>query len=319
MAIERDPVTGRLTTGHEWNGIKELDTPVPRPVYFFLVVTTLFCIGYWLLMPAWPLGTTFTRGLLGADERAHVTAAVAEAARDRAGWTARFERADFAAIQADPRLMAIMRETGRTLFGDNCAMCHGRDGAGGPGFPSLRRGTPLWGAAPEEIAETLRVGINSTHPESRVAQMPAFGRDGILKRAEIEAVSTPSGTAGRARCRAGRRGLRCGSAGCWRSMLPICGRRSREARKEAHKEAPDEPLHGSRPRPPAACALARHCRRACAFHRRECASLHCLAALSAGLRRACAARRAGRPPRRGALRLCAAMSWHPVPARRFRR
>jgi cytochrome c oxidase cbb3-type subunit 3 len=189
MAIERDPVTGRLTTGHEWNGIKELDTPVPRPVYFFLVVTTLFCIGYWLLMPAWPLGTTFTRGLLGADERAHVTAAVAEAARDRAAWTARFERADFAAIQADPRLMAIMRETGRTLFGDNCAMCHGRDGAGGPGFPSLRRGTPLWGAAPEEIAETLRVGINSTHPESRVAQMPAFGRDGMLKRAEIEAVA----------------------------------------------------------------------------------------------------------------------------------
>ena len=71
MAVEeRDPHTGYLTTGHEWNGIKELNTPVPRLVYFFLIVTRLFAVGYWLLMPAWPLGSTYTKGLLGADDRA---------------------------------------------------------------------------------------------------------------------------------------------------------------------------------------------------------------------------------------------------------
>ena len=72
MAVEeRDPHTGYMTTGHEWNGIKELNTPVPRPVYFFLIVTALFAVVYWVLMPAWPLGVTYTKGLLGIDQRNH--------------------------------------------------------------------------------------------------------------------------------------------------------------------------------------------------------------------------------------------------------
>ena len=65
MAVEqqdRDSYTGYLTTGHEWNGIKELNTPVPRPVYFFLAIAVLFSVGYWVLMPAWPLGVTYTKG-----------------------------------------------------------------------------------------------------------------------------------------------------------------------------------------------------------------------------------------------------------------
>ena len=70
MAVEeRDPHTGYMTTGHEWNGIKELNTPVPRAVYFFLIVTALFSVVYWVLMPAWPLGVTYTKGLLGIDQR----------------------------------------------------------------------------------------------------------------------------------------------------------------------------------------------------------------------------------------------------------
>ena len=74
MAVdERDPHTGYMTTGHEWNGIKELNTPVPRPVYFFLIVTALFAVVYWVLMPAWPLGVTYTKGLLGIDQRAIVS------------------------------------------------------------------------------------------------------------------------------------------------------------------------------------------------------------------------------------------------------
>ena len=57
MAVEeRDPHSGYMTTGHEWNGIKELNTPVPRPVYFFLIATALFSVVYWVLYPAWPLG-----------------------------------------------------------------------------------------------------------------------------------------------------------------------------------------------------------------------------------------------------------------------
>src|SRR5215471_19678260 len=84
MAVEheevRDSHTGYLTTGHEWNGITELNTPVPRVVYFFLTIAFLFSVGYWILMPAWPLGVTYTKGLLGVDQRNVVATSLKEAA-----------------------------------------------------------------------------------------------------------------------------------------------------------------------------------------------------------------------------------------------
>jgi cytochrome c oxidase cbb3-type subunit 3 len=185
---ERDPHTGYLTTGHEWNGIKELNTPVPRPVLFFLAVTFLFSVVYWVLMPAWPIGSTFTRGMLGIDQRTSVARDLEEARALRAGWEKRIETGSYAAIQADDGLMRIVRTTGRTLFGDNCAVCHGVNGTGGPGFPDLAAGSWLWGGTPEAIARTIQVGINATHDDTRVSQMPAFGRDGMLPRKEIDDV-----------------------------------------------------------------------------------------------------------------------------------
>ena len=188
MKPERDPESGWMTTGHEWNGITELNTPVPKLVWFFLIVTALFSVGYWLLMPAFPLGSTFTKGLLGADDRAAVTASVKQAAADRAVWTGQIAAKSYAEIERDPRLMAAVRETGRALFGDNCSVCHGRDAKGSRGFPDLTRASFLWGNTPEAIAETIKVGINSAHPNSRVSQMPAFGRDHVLERPDIENV-----------------------------------------------------------------------------------------------------------------------------------
>ena len=168
MAVdERDPHTGYMTTGHEWNGIKELNTPVPRAVYFFLIVTALFAFVYWVLMPAWPLGLTYTKGLLGIDQRTTVTESLKQAAlRTRGLDAADRERRAIRPIQADPSLMTIVRQTGRTLFGDNCAACHGFNAKGGKGFPNLTTASWLWGGDPETIAETIRVGINSTHPKT---------------------------------------------------------------------------------------------------------------------------------------------------------
>lgn len=187
---ERDPVTDRETTGHEWNGIKELDTPVPRGVLMFLIVTHIWAIAWWFFVPTWPLGSTYTRGLLGVDQRTTVEARVIEGQQQRAPWTTRIENEPYETILADESLMQTIRLSGRQLFGDNCAACHGRDGRGRAGYPDLTDDDWLWGGGPELIEQTLRVGINTAHPESRIGQMPAFGRDAMLDRTEVRDVAS---------------------------------------------------------------------------------------------------------------------------------
>lgn len=186
--VERDPHTGYLTTGHEWNGIKELNSPVPWAVWVFIAVTHVFAVVYWILMPTWPLLTTYTKGLLRHDDRREVQASVQQAANDRLNWTGKIAQESYQSNLADNALMTKVRETGRTLFGDNCAACHGREARGARRFPDLTTEHWLWGGSPEAVAETIRVGINSPHPQSRVSQMLAFGRDGMLERGAIDNV-----------------------------------------------------------------------------------------------------------------------------------
>jgi cytochrome c oxidase cbb3-type subunit 3 len=186
---ERDPISGRETTGHEWNGIKELDTPVPRGVLMFLIVTHIWAIVLWFLVPAWPLGTTYTRGLLGVDQQTSAATRLAEGQRQRSNWMSRIETESYDTILADEALMRIVRSTGRQLFGDNCAACHGRDGKGRKSFPDLTDNEWLWGGGPARVEQTLRVGINTRHQESRIGEMPAFGRDNMLDQDQVKNVA----------------------------------------------------------------------------------------------------------------------------------
>jgi len=191
MAVEeRDPVSGRKTTGHEWNGITELDTPVPKGVLIFLIVTHVFAVLWWFLMPTWPLGTSYTKGFLGVNQHSTVEEKLVTAQAGRASWMNRIEAESFEQVLADPQLMSIVESTGHRLFGDNCAACHGVDGKGRANYPNLTDDDWLWGGSVETIAETMRVGINTEHPESRFAQMPSFGVDGTLNREEISKAAT---------------------------------------------------------------------------------------------------------------------------------
>lgn len=185
---ERDPLTGHQTTGHEWNGITELNTRVPRAVWFFIAVTHIWALVYWVLMPAWPLVTTYTKGLLGYDDRTRVERQLMAANAQRADWTQALATLPAEDIRQDPALMARVAQTAPALFGDNCAACHGTNAAGGPGFPSLVDDAWLWGGDTATIMETLRVGINAPHPDSRSSQMLAFGETGILTRPQIRTV-----------------------------------------------------------------------------------------------------------------------------------
>lgn len=187
--VERDPVTGRETTGHEWNGIKELDTPVPRGVLMFLIVTHIWAIVWWFFVPTWPIGTTYTKGLLGIDQHSVVEARLLEGQQQRSPWMSRLESEPYEVILADEALMNTVRQTGQQLFGDNCAACHGRDGRGRANYPDLTDEDWIWGGGPELIEQTMRVGINTAHPDSRFGQMPAFGRDEMLSRDEVRSVA----------------------------------------------------------------------------------------------------------------------------------
>lgn len=189
MAVrKRDPLTGHQTTGHEWDGITELNTRVPRSVWIFVFITHLWALILWFLLPTWPLINTYTRGLLGIDQRSEVQQNIVLANVSRADWTARVDALPAAQIAADPLLMARVTDTAHQIFGDNCSGCHGAQARGGPGFPNLVDQDWLWGGDADTIMETLRVGINAEHPETRVSQMLAFGRDGILSRDEIRTV-----------------------------------------------------------------------------------------------------------------------------------
>ncbi|WDR06293.1 cytochrome-c oxidase, cbb3-type subunit III [Devosia rhodophyticola] len=191
MALsERDKVSGHMTTGHEWNGIKELNTPVPRVVYIFLISATIFSVTWTILMPSWPGINDYFRGLLGADQQAEVRQSVAEGVAERSSWTDAIVDEDFTTIRADPSLMQTVRETGKMLFAENCAACHGAEGLGNPGFPNIIQAPTMWGDDPATIMETIRVGINSAHDETRYGQMLAFGRDQMLPLSDVDRVVT---------------------------------------------------------------------------------------------------------------------------------
>ncbi|WP_369059425.1 cytochrome-c oxidase, cbb3-type subunit III [Caulobacter sp. 73W] len=187
MALERetDEVTGVETTGHEWDGIRELDNPLPRWWLWVWYGSIVWAIAYWVVMPAWPGLTGYTKGLLNHSDRADVARELTALEMQRGEGAAMLRTASLQQIESDPKLQAYSQQVGQSVFGDNCATCHGIGGTGGKGYPNLRDDVWLWGGSLEDIEHTLKVGIRSGHPDARISQMPAFGRDEMLPPAMI--------------------------------------------------------------------------------------------------------------------------------------
>lgn len=186
---EYDPVTGRRTTGHEWDGISELNTPLPRWWLLVFWVCVLWAVGYWLFMPAWPLENGFTRGLLGYSSRAALEEQLAAQRAQRAPWLDRIRALPVAAIEADPELLTYVRAGGRIAFNENCAPCHGVGGVGAYGYPILVDDEWLWGGTLSEIEQTILYGVRNANPNSHQSEMPRFGADGILTPDQIGQVA----------------------------------------------------------------------------------------------------------------------------------
>jgi cytochrome c oxidase cbb3-type subunit III len=184
-----DGVTGRSTTGHEWDGIKELNTPLPRWWVLTFYATILWAVGYWVVYPAWPLVSGYTAGVLHYTNRGAVGKDLAELAVIRGDTMKVLAGASLAEIEKNPSLLSLARESGRTVFADNCAPCHGTGAAGAKGYPNLNDDDWLWGGSLEQISQTIQFGARSGSPKAHESQMLAFGRDGILKQNEIVIVA----------------------------------------------------------------------------------------------------------------------------------
>jgi cytochrome c oxidase cbb3-type subunit 3 len=181
-----DQVSGTETTGHEWDGIKELDTPLPRWWLGIFYGTIVWAIGYWIVMPAWPTIHGYTHGMLDHSQRDAVTASVQALKDARRTKEKELSKATLQQIQSDPDLQQFAMAEGKAAFGDNCAPCHGSGGQGAHGYPNLNDDAWLWGGKLSDIQHTITVGVRSTDPNTRQSQMPAFGRDAILKPGEVD-------------------------------------------------------------------------------------------------------------------------------------
>jgi cytochrome c oxidase cbb3-type subunit 3 len=185
--IEKDSVTGTETTGHEWDGIKELNSPLPRWWLYVLYATIIWSLVYYLLYPTIP----GIQGLMGYSQREEVVERMAQARARQAGSLDRIAAAPLAEIKADPDLLNFALTGGRATFADNCAPCHAAGGAGRPGYPTLADDSWLWGGTLGEIETTLRHGVrDDDDDDTRVSEMPAFGLDELLEQDQIEAVAS---------------------------------------------------------------------------------------------------------------------------------
>lgn len=185
---EVDQHTQTETTGHEWDGIKELDTPLPLWWLWVFYATVGIAIVYWVLMPSWPGLTSYTKGVLGHSDRAQVKEDLRALDTTRGAYWKKLSAISLAEAERDPKLLEFAMVAGKAAFGDNCAGCHGSGAQGGRGYPNLNDDVWLWGGSLSDIHKTISSGIRSKSAETRSSQMPAFGRDQILSQDQVNEV-----------------------------------------------------------------------------------------------------------------------------------
>ncbi|KXG86578.1 cytochrome-c oxidase, cbb3-type subunit III [Agrobacterium bohemicum] len=183
-----DDISGVETTGHEWDGIRELNNPMPRWWVWTFYMTILWAIGYTIAFPAWPLISGSTQGLLGWHSRSDFVADSEHAKAAQNVYLDKIASSSLENIQADSELMQLAVAGGAAAFKINCVQCHGSGAEGGNGYPNLNDDDWLWGGTANDIYTTITHGIRFTEDaDTRISEMPAFGE--MLKSNEIREVA----------------------------------------------------------------------------------------------------------------------------------
>ncbi|MBP2277466.1 MULTISPECIES: cytochrome-c oxidase, cbb3-type subunit III [Sphingomonas] len=191
MADEKriDEPTGTSFVGHEWDGIEELDTPMPRWWLYTFYACIAFAAVMVVLYPAIPMLHSASTGVLGWSSHGDLAKEMAADHARRAPVMHALEQTPIEQIPSDPKLLRAAQEGGHSAFKVYCTQCHGAGAAGAKGYPNLNDDDWLWGGDLKTIQQTLLHGVRQPgDDETRMSQMPAFGRDGILKPAEVQDV-----------------------------------------------------------------------------------------------------------------------------------
>jgi cytochrome c oxidase cbb3-type subunit III len=183
-----DELSGVETTGHVWDGIRELNNPLPRWWVWTFYACIVWALAYTVFYPAWPLPGGNTKGILGETNRSDLTKELSTAAVAQKVYLDKIAATPVAEIAKDPKLNEFATAGGAAAFKVNCTPCHGSGAQGGVGYPNLNDNDWLWGGNIDQIYTTITHGIRYTaDPDTRTSEMPAFGE--MLKPEEIQNVA----------------------------------------------------------------------------------------------------------------------------------
>jgi cytochrome c oxidase cbb3-type subunit 3 len=184
-----DEVSGISTTGHEWDGIKELNNPLPRWWVWTFYATIVWALAYTVAYPAWPMVSSATSGMLGYSSRVDVKNELAAAEAAKSEYVTAVGSKSVEEILADEKLRTFATAAGAAAFKVNCVQCHQSGAQGSPGFPNLNDDEWLWGGDIAQLHQTIAHGVRfATDAETRISEMPAFGE--ILEPEQIRDVGS---------------------------------------------------------------------------------------------------------------------------------
>ena len=170
-----DEISGVETTGHEWDGIRELNNPMPRWWVWTFYATIVWALGYTILYPAWPLVNEATKGVLNYSSRGELAADMEGARVAQGAVMEKISKVSLEEILADPQLAQFATAGGASAFRVNCVQCHGTGAVGGQGYPNLDAAEWLWGGDINAIYHTIAHGVRDpVDADTRVSEMPAF-------------------------------------------------------------------------------------------------------------------------------------------------
>jgi len=178
---EENKFPGENNTGHFWDDdLRELDNLPPTWWTIGFHASWMFVILYTLLYPSWPMIDSHFKGLLGWTSLQEYRDDMKSIESVRAPFESKIKDMSAADILADEKLSKYVIASGKVLFGDNCAACHGAGGQGNVGFPVLADDDWLYGGTITDIETTISGG--------RQGMMP--GHAAMLDDAKIDSIAS---------------------------------------------------------------------------------------------------------------------------------